>query len=187
MSNELIIIAALNILLGYFCWYYLFRRYFIDSHRHELFKLRYKLFDFALKNNISFEHEAFKMRWNEINSMIRFTHETHLMLISGIFNSKKFTAELDDYNKKREEILNSLTPDQKKFFETSRNEQVKLFFSYIIKSSLIFLFISIILVVLIALIGFLFLIWERTNFINKIKPRIDEVYDEYEYLSLNTT
>jgi hypothetical protein len=187
MINEIIMIAAINISLGYLCWFYLFRRYFIDSHRHELFKLRYKLFDFALDNDISFENEAFQMRWKEINSMIKLTHETHLMFISGFFRRKKMAEEIEKYSRLREEALNSLSTDQKAFFENSRHEQSKLFFAYIIKSSLVFMIVGVVIVIILAVILFLLMIWKKINFSNRIRPKLEEVYDEYELLSLKTT
>lgn len=125
MNAEIIILAALNISAGYFLWFYLFRRYFVDSHRHELFKLRYKLFDYALENGISFEHPAFKFRWDEINAMILYTHESHLMFFTGLFTRNKNTEELNEYLKQREDALNSLAPEKRKFIEGNRNEQFK--------------------------------------------------------------
>lgn len=186
MNAEMIILAALNVSAVYFLWFYLFRRYFVDSHRHELFKLRYKLFDYALENDISFEHPAFKLRWDEINAMIRYTHETHLMLFAGIFTRKKNISELNEYLKQREEVLNSLTDGQKKFFEDNRNEQLKLFLAFVIKSSGILLLAISIFVIIVALVAFLIMLWKQKNIINKIRPHINNAYDEYEYLALKT-
>ncbi len=186
MNPNIVLLAILNISAGYFLWFYLFRRYFVDSHRHELFKLRYKLFDYALQNNISFEHSAFKLRWDEINSMLRYTHETHLMLFTGIFTRNKNQEEIKEYLKHQNEIFDSLTPDQKQFFEIHKNEQIKLFASYVVKSSVILLLCVSVLVVIVALIAFLFLLWKRTNIINKIRPHINNAYNEYEYLAMKT-
>ena len=186
MNAEIIILAALNISAGYFLWFYLFRRYFVDSHRHELFKLRYKLFDYALENGISFEHPAFKFRWDEINAMIRYTHETHLMFLSMIFSRRKISDEVNNYLLKREEALNKLEIGQKKFFEDNRNEQFKLFFSYIIKASLLFLIISFLIAFIIAIIFLIVMVWKRTNIISKISPHFNKAYNEYEYLAMKT-
>jgi hypothetical protein len=187
MSIEILLIATINFSLAYVLWFNLFRKYFYDSHRHELFRLRYELLAYAYEKNISFEHEAFKMRWEELNVMINSAHETHLIFLAGFFTKKKNAQKIKAFLETRDAITSSLGKENAVYFNQNRHEQYKLFVSYVVKSSAVLLFFSIITVGLVFILAFICFVWERRNILKKVKDHVDDVYNDYTYYSMNLT
>ncbi len=187
MTNETIIISVINIIIFVVLWFYFIREYFVDSTRHELFVLRDQLFEYALKNNIPFDNPAFKLRWEEMNALIRLTHESHLIFLSSILFARKKKKEIIKFVKERNEILESLAPKHREYFERNKAQELSLFFSYIIKSSLILLIITVIGVFLLSFIMFAFWLLERVNLYPRIKDKVLDTYNDYQYVAMNTT
>lgn len=182
--ESVIIVGSINLLLGYVLWFFFFRTYFIDSYRHELFRLRNELFDYAFKNEISFDHLAFRDRWDEINGMIRHAHVTYPMLISTLFSLNKEKDKYKLYRKHREQNLSSLDNQYVTYFNNNRNEEFNLFFSYIVKSSIIFLLFSFIFALIFFAIAYIYNFNKRKKLRNKIKSQAEPLFDNYTFRSL---
>lgn len=177
-----LIVGIINIILFYFIWYIGYKNYFIDLRRHELFQLRNRLFNYALENNIAFDHPAFVDRWKEINGAIKYSHEIHLIFFTAlmdifIYNNKTET----EYLKRREDNLKLLDKKDQRFFEKILEEEKLLFGQYLVKSSLI-------LIALYTIIGLINNFSKIYNFIskkqktrlkNKLKKTQNYVFDNF--------
>ncbi|MBI5903019.1 MAG: hypothetical protein HZB84_06015 [Deltaproteobacteria bacterium] len=80
---------AFVVLWVYYFWFY--RQYRVDKTRQDLFFLRNELFDYAAEGNISFDHPAYSLLRNTMNSIIRFTHRIDLVTLFCIYVSTKFS------------------------------------------------------------------------------------------------
>lgn len=62
--------------------FWLYNDYRVDRHRQALFGLRDELFDAALRGEISFGSETYRITRAMLNGMIRYTHKTSII---GLF------------------------------------------------------------------------------------------------------
>lgn len=181
--ETVLFVGAINFVMAYVLWFYFFRTYFIDSHRHELFNLRNRLFNYAFENNISFENSAFKDRWNEINGMIQLAHISHSMFIASLFLDKE-RSKKDFYLRVRAENMKHLEERHQKFIEANRKEQFDQFFSYLIKSSLVFLVLSLFFAIIFFVIAYIYFINNRNKFRKQIRDHVEPIYENYTFAAL---
>jgi hypothetical protein len=146
--------------------------------------LRNQLFDYAHKNNISFDHPAFRDRWNELNGMIRLTHISHPMFFSSFFTLKNKNDKFELYRSKKEENLKLLTEQNRKFFHQNMNEQFNLFYSYLVKSSIILLVFSFVLAIIFFAVAYLYNINNRSKLRKQIRDHAEPIFENYNFRSL---
>lgn len=199
MSNETYFIGIINFLIFYILWFFLIKEYLVDSQRHKLFVLRDKLFYYAIEKNISFDNPAYTIRWEELNALIRLSHESHLIFFATLFLSeRKYKNEIIEFVKAREKAYKGLSSNDKLFFVENQEEQESLFYSYLVKSSLGFMLIAFIVGV-VSLFGYS-LRWMYQKQIISIKWIYDKVeesfyikdqtkkrsYENFQYIALIT-
>lgn len=182
--EEIIVVTVMGGLIIYL-WFFLFREYFIAAFRHQLFVLRGELFDFAQKNNISFDNPVFLIKWNEINNMIRFAHESHLMFVTAIFTSHKRRLQIGEFLAHKEEQMRILPEQQQKFISNIENRQFKIFISYLIKSSIVLLSFTIVIGVLVFVVSIFKWLIDQTNILRPLKSTINGFYDDYSSFALD--
>src|SRR5258707_10469378 len=79
------VFMAIGLVGVWIMWFVLWKEYYLDKCRYELFALRNELFTMAARGEIGFESPAYHMLRVLINGMIRFNHRftlTALFLIS---------------------------------------------------------------------------------------------------------
>ncbi len=110
-------IISVSLLAYIFLW--LFRDYRTDKIRQDVFKLRDSLFDEALKGNISFESEAYKLMRQIFNGYNRMAHR--VTLLQFIFYLKSIDDDCmrveSDFIVKFNDSLRDLNSDQKALIE----------------------------------------------------------------------
>ncbi len=84
--NELPAIVLNAALLAGLWWLFFFEfpRYRLDLVRQQLFEVRDRLFDDAVRGDIPFDSRAYGMTRNMLNGMIRYAHEISLARTLGI-------------------------------------------------------------------------------------------------------
>ena len=111
-------LLLLSVLFLYFLWTYGIKKNLLDSYRQNLFELRDKLFDFAVKGNVEFNDKAYRAVRKRLNLMIRFAHRLNTidLLLSGYLvrkypsiknNNKEFLEAISDI--KKLEVKNIIT------------------------------------------------------------------------------
>ncbi|MCP5060838.1 MAG: hypothetical protein GY936_00025 [Ignavibacteriae bacterium] len=183
MMETTYLIGLLNLIILGVLWFFFFRHYFVDAHRNYLFDLRNKLFDYAIEHDIPFDNPAFLDRWNSINAKINNTHHLHTFIITGLLQSFAPSNKLKKYIKSVDENLKALDKEHQIFFTKNYAEELKLFISYSLKSSILFFFVSSII-----LLGLLMkYVLENYNNSGWFGTKRKEIYDELTYWSLQTT
>lgn len=74
MNAEVVLRSVLGLMILWFFVYYLWRDYRIDSFRDDLFSIRDRMFLFAANGNISFDHPAYALLRNRMNTVLRYGH-----------------------------------------------------------------------------------------------------------------
>lgn len=107
--------AALLLLWVFVCIFW--KEYCLDVFRHNLFALRDELFIYAGRGNIGFQHPAYRMLRDRMNSSIRYGHELTLsrLLLAMVMVPHKEESEV------WEGITASLTLEQKSVLTQYRN------------------------------------------------------------------
>ena len=107
--------AALLLLWVFVCIFW--KEYCLDVFRHNLFALRDELFIYAGGGKISFQHPAYRMLRDRMNSSIRYGHELTLsrLLLAMVMVPHKEESEV------WERITASLTMEQKSVLTQYRN------------------------------------------------------------------
>lgn len=138
MENQislLFLFSALFLIWIFYNWFYW--QYRVEKTRQDLFFTRNELFDYAAQGNISFDHPAYGMLRQLMNSMIRFTHKfdliTTLCLFFGLRNIEPDSGKL---NRLMEEI-EKLPTDTKETFSKYMLRMDMILVSHLIKSSII--------------------------------------------------
>lgn len=176
--------GLMAIFLFSFIWFVLYKHFFTIALRERLFDLRDRLFSYAENNNIPFDNPAFLDRWNEINGMIRFAHEIHIMFFTMLLSKKEYEEGEKNYNKLREEHLAELEQNHQIFFNDNLREQMDLFFSYLVKSSAVLFIISSIVIAIGSVFFYIFTITEKRKEVRlKIRKGQESFYGGYAYLT----
>lgn len=118
MMFDLMLIILLTTLFS-IAWYlyaYLYIDYRVDQFRQDLFSIRDKFFDEAVRGNIDFENNAYGMTRSTLNGMIRYAHRLSLFrfIISKVTHGKLAKRAGDSYHEKMEKFISELSPQQKK-------------------------------------------------------------------------
>lgn len=184
MTPENILLGLVNIILFFYLWFFLFREYFVDSQRHYLFALREQLFNYVVENNLTFDIPAVKNRWEEINASIRFTHESHLILLASLFSFKKLEGQVKEIRLKRNETEKELDEGIKDFLQKNREEEFKLYISYILKSSLIILLFAFVIALIVAISEIIARIFRKMGMLRYVKLHARESFDEFHEIAL---
>jgi len=84
MNLYILVKSVMGLSFLWFLVYYLWSDYRIDAFRDHVFSIRDRLFLFAAKGNINFDHAAYAILRHRMNLIIRYAHEvtmTRMMII----------------------------------------------------------------------------------------------------------
>jgi hypothetical protein len=120
MDSQIAIIftcVAIFVLWVFYFWFYW--QYRIEKTRQELFFIRNELFDYAAAGNISFNHPAYSLLREMMNSMIRFTHKVELFTLICLFialrNSQPEKGRYEIFKKELETLPVKIKEEFKKY------------------------------------------------------------------------
>ena len=74
MNAEVVLKSVLGLMIFWFFIYYLWRDYRIDSFRDDIFSIRDRMFLYAANGNIRFEHPAYALLRDRMNTVLRYGH-----------------------------------------------------------------------------------------------------------------
>lgn len=111
--TELTLILANALLLAGLWWFFTgpWRQLRIDETRQSLFELRDKLFDMAADGELDFDAPAYGRARDQLNGMIRFTHQVSLirLVVMAVLYRRDRTL-IDRYQQSVEAELRALPP-----------------------------------------------------------------------------
>lgn len=86
MTIGTVLLTAVGLTGLWVTWFLLWKGYYLDKCRHELFALRGELFQAALSGEVEFTDPAYHMLRMLLNGMIRFNHRFNLttLFLSGL-------------------------------------------------------------------------------------------------------
>lgn len=109
IPDELLFVIA--VLLAIRLFFYEHRQYWIDSTRQEIFRIRDDLFDAAIEKGIPFDHPAYGMTRQTMNSLIRLLPQITIPQVITMYlihNRVVRSRRADDYVIRRREAMRSL-------------------------------------------------------------------------------
>jgi hypothetical protein len=111
--------SALGLFLLWYVLCFLWRDYFVDAFREELFAARDELFNYVTVIGLSYEDEKHTFLRNFINSMIRFSHRLTFfrLVLAAVSKSRHPTMYSNDLLERWNRALELLPPDQKVNFQ----------------------------------------------------------------------
>lgn len=185
MMNTHYFFGLLAFTLFIIIWFGIYKYYFTLAFRRYLFELRDKLFDYACENGLPFDSPAFIDRWEEINGLIRYAHNIHMLFLTIVFSAKEVEAKAMIYSKRKTANLLLAEEKHRDFLNQNAEEQKQLFISYLVKSSLILLFASIFVVSVSSVVMYIFTFSEkRTKIKSMFKNKRERYYSDYTYLTI---
>lgn len=139
--------GAIFVLWVFYFWFYW--QYRVEKTRQELFVIRDELFDYAAAGNIPFNHTAYGLLREMMNSMIRFTHKIDwVTLIFLLLALRKALPKEGKYYILLKEIEN-LPDEAKKEFEKYVFRMNMAVVSHLIKGSIFLMCITIVFALII--------------------------------------
>jgi hypothetical protein len=102
IATVLRVAIALSLMLFLF---WRFCRYRLEAFRQELFSIRNALFDDAYAGVISFNHPAYQMTRESINSLIRFAHRLNTIQLILLLIVYRRHPEINRYSNFDEELM----------------------------------------------------------------------------------
>lgn len=143
-SQIALIFVLLGLLMLWVVYFSCYKQYRIEETRMKLFSIRNELFDYAMAGSISFNHPAYGLLREIMNSMIRFTHKidwvTLILLYMGLRNIRPIKGKFEMFI----EELNTLPDEVKKELSKYLRHMDTAITSHLIKSSILMMSLTVI-------------------------------------------
>lgn len=147
--NEFIVLkSVLGLMALWFFVYHLWRDYRLDAFRDHVFSVRDRLFLYAAKGNINFNHPAYTILRDRMNVVIRYAHEftlSRIFLILVTHNYQVRSKAIVRWEEAVEALPNEMTRQKMKEFSVIlavamlQHMVYRSFFRYIVIRPIMFL------------------------------------------------
>jgi hypothetical protein len=117
MTIGTVIFTAIGLTGLWVSWFVLWKGYYLDKCRYELFALRGELFQAALSGEVEFNNPAYQMLRMLLNGMIRFNHRFNLttLILSALNEAPEGVGNL---HKRWSIHVNGLSPESRRHLNT---------------------------------------------------------------------
>lgn len=142
MINEIVntTLFWVIIFVGYWWFVRVNVRLSLAELRHQLFKVRGKLFDRGYELGIDFDSDAYGIARTTLNGLLRFAHKLSFpQILLMVLVSKKYLGgeESSNYQKSLDTALEKLPAEQKELIKAVLHDANKAVLLYVVKTSLV--------------------------------------------------
>lgn len=141
IGPDTLIIIFLGLATFFVAWWWFFvsrSNYLLDLTRQDLFNIRDELFNAAIRGEINFDNEAYKMMRTTLNGMIRFTEDISILHLSSIVLAHKYIFKgrrQEDYENRYRIAMRDLPESQKLLITKISTTAHFIIVRYVIKNS----------------------------------------------------
>jgi hypothetical protein len=135
--NALISLISISFIFVMAYWFY--QDYRVDLFRQRMFSLRDELFDYALKGDISFDSECYRLLRGTMNGSIRFAHRVNFMHFSIIVASRLPDQGEYSFTIRYNQCLRALSFEQREHIKTVKQKMNFLLLDHMVMRSPIIL------------------------------------------------
>jgi hypothetical protein len=139
-DDTIAVVLSSGLSLVGLAWLYLwaYRDYRRDFFRARLFAIRAQLFDGAAEGKIRFDDPAYGLLRSTLNGFLRFGHRfgpMRLIAMAFFVDPHVFLPDYD-FDRRWRESTNSLSPEQRDWIRSLREQMHKAFFAHLMMTSL---------------------------------------------------
>lgn len=174
MIHVELVITSLALTALWIGYHTLYRDLQIERSRHQLFKVRARLFDYAAQGQISFQEPAYVELRRMLNGMIRFTHRLtwfDTLSVALLYNVKKdIRRDVEQSRKQFTYQVARLAPDQQKMLKEIQLEMNRIAALHLLRSSLL-------LQSVLAMVAFIMKVVGAAQLVHRLRELFNRVID----------